>query len=70
MPWLRMVPEHQQAQYGLRDQGYLLQNDFKEKVASHFNLFMKLRPEQNGKYFANEIFKCIFFNEKFLNEIP
>ena len=25
--------------------------------------FNTLRPKQNGRYFADDIFKCIFFNE-------
>ena len=38
----------------------------------HWVLFINtLRPRQNGCHFADDIFKCIFFNEKFriLNKI-
>ena len=32
-------------------------------LACHINTFKTLKPRQDGRYFADDIFKCIFLNE-------
>ena len=38
---------------------------FTERLLIWFNLTHPTHPEQNGRHFADDIFKCIFVNEKF-----
>ena len=36
---------------------------FKVCLPIHWHVFNTLRPRQNGRHFANDLFKCIFVNE-------
>ena len=38
---------------------------FKSRFKIDWNGFNSSLPEQNGRFFADDIFKCIFMNEKF-----